>query len=199
MALSEIKVNVEFSADDRALLDTLNANLEKVINLISPTTINTVGTPFPATVPTEAPKKPQEAPAPDTQEKSQPEPETATEPVQPESYDVLAPQYTVDDVRQKEVCTWEQIRSLTIPVTPPRAGPFREGSPPHGRCGAVPSRPGTSQKESFSCPPANRSCAIRGHLPIGFIVLPTGIIVAYRTEIVNGLFEKYLQCQYHVV
>ena len=101
--MTEIKVITEMCAEDRARIDALNANLDKVINLISPTTLDTISTPFPATVPTKAPKKPQEAPAPDTQEKSQPEPETATEPVQPESYDVLAPQYTVDDVRQKVV------------------------------------------------------------------------------------------------
>lgn len=96
--MSEIKVNVEFSAEDRALLNTLNANIEKLIG-----SLNTVDTPFPATVPTEAPKMPQEAPAPDTQEKSQPEPETATEPAKPESYDVLAPQYSVTDVQQKVI------------------------------------------------------------------------------------------------
>lgn len=96
--MSEIKVNVEFSAEDRALLNTINANIEKLIG-----SLNTVDTPYPAAVPTKAPKKPQEAPKADTQEKSQPEPETATEPAKPESYDVLAPQYTVDDVRQKVV------------------------------------------------------------------------------------------------
>ena len=96
--MSEIKVITEMCAEDRARIDTLIgvcASLAKALN--------TIDTPFPVTVPTEAPKMPQEAPEADTEEKSQPEPETATEPAKPESYDVLTPQYTVDDVRQKVV------------------------------------------------------------------------------------------------
>ena len=99
----ELVVSYDLGEEDRARIDALNANLEKLITLISPTTLDTISTPFPATVPTEAPKKPQEAPKAEPQEKSQPEPETATEPAKPESYDVLTPQYTVDDVRQKVV------------------------------------------------------------------------------------------------
>lgn len=100
--MNEIKVITEMCAEDRARIDTLNANLEKLIGR-GPGTINIIGTPYPATVPTEEPKKPQEAPAPDNQEKSQPEPETVTEPAQPESYDVLAPQYSKADVQQKVI------------------------------------------------------------------------------------------------
>lgn len=96
--MNEIKVITEMCAEDRARIDTLNANFEKLIG-----SLNTVDTPFPATVSTEAPKKPQEAPKTDTQEKSQPEPKTATEPAKPESYDVLAPQYSKADIQQKVV------------------------------------------------------------------------------------------------
>lgn len=85
---NNINIILSISDEDRARIDAL-------IEKLAPVTVNNY---------TEiAAETPQEAPKAEPQEESQPEPETAPEVAQPESYDVLAPQFTVADVQQKVV------------------------------------------------------------------------------------------------
>ena len=83
-------INIIFSIcdEDRARIDAL-------IEKLAPVTVSHYNE--------IAPEMPQEAPKAEPQEESQPEPEKPTEAAQPESYDALAPQFTVADVQQKVV------------------------------------------------------------------------------------------------
>jgi hypothetical protein len=87
---NNINIILSISDEDRARIDAL-------IGKLAPVTVNNY-TEIGAETPQE---KPQEAPKAEPQEKSQPEPETATEAAESEKYDVMAPQFTVADVRQK--------------------------------------------------------------------------------------------------
>lgn len=89
-----INLTLSISDEDRARIDAL-------LNKLAPVEMKTET--FHEIDPEIPPKKPQEAPKAETKEESQPEPEKPAEVAQPESYDVMAPQYTVAEVQQKVV------------------------------------------------------------------------------------------------
>lgn len=86
--MNNINIILSICDEDRARIDAL-------IEKLAPVTVNNYNE--------IAPEMPQEAPKAEPQEENQSEPEKPTEAAQPESYDVLAPQFTVADVQQKVV------------------------------------------------------------------------------------------------
>lgn len=90
MSNNTINIILSISDEDRERIDAL-------IGKLAPVKVDTYEEIDPE-IPQE---KPQEAPKAEPQEKSQPEPEKPTEAAEPENYDVLAPQFTVADIRQK--------------------------------------------------------------------------------------------------